>query len=66
MIIKPFSDNLFPRSIQLFDVSATPFKNLDRRRKAGAPQGMKYPSGIGEQSHPAADCLFRYLKVSSV
>ncbi|KYN12983.1 hypothetical protein ALC57_14829 [Trachymyrmex cornetzi] len=27
---------------------------------------MKYPSGIGEQSHPAADCLFRYLKVSSV
>jgi len=27
---------------------------------------MKYPSGIGEQSHPVADCLFRYLKVSSV
>ncbi|EGI65903.1 hypothetical protein G5I_05633 [Acromyrmex echinatior] len=27
---------------------------------------MKYPSGIGEQSHPAVDCLFRYLKVSSV
>lgn len=59
-------------AIQLFDAdpSEDPVSSRPRAGRADAPSRerdeVSIGDRIGEQSHPAADCLFRYLKVSSV